>query len=69
MTTKTLEEKARHIGARGLSFEELQKRGRELCSCGHRAIDHAALKYSCQAAGKRKGYCPCMRFISANAVP
>jgi hypothetical protein len=67
MTTKTAEEKERHIGTRGLSFDELQKRGRELCSCGHRAIDHAALKYSCQAAGKRKGFCPCMRFIPANA--
>jgi hypothetical protein len=68
MTTKTPEEKQRHIGARGLSLDELQKRGRELCSCGHRAIDHAALKYSCQAAGNRKGYCSCMRFISAKAV-
>ena len=65
---KTAEEKERHIGARGLSSDELQKRGRELCSCGHRAIDHAALKYSCQAAGDRKGYCHCMRFIPAKAV-
>jgi hypothetical protein len=68
MATKTPEEKDRHVGARGLAFDELQKRGRELCSCGHRAITHAALKYSCQAAGNCKGYCPCMRFIPAKAA-
>jgi hypothetical protein len=40
------------------------KLGKELCSCGHRASNHVALKYSCQAPGEDKGYCPCMRFIS-----
>ncbi len=44
-------------------FSELPKLGRELCSCGHRASNHAAGKYSCQAPGDHKGYCPCMRFI------
>ena len=68
MTTKTAEEKERYIGACCLSSDELQKRGRELCSCGHRAITHAALKYSCQAAGNRKGHCHCMRFIPADAA-
>ncbi len=41
-----------------------QERGQEVCSCGHRASSHVALKYSCQAPGEDKGYCPCMRFIS-----
>lgn len=34
-----------------------------ICTCGHRASNHVAFKYACQAPGKRKGYCPCMRFI------
>jgi hypothetical protein len=38
---------------------------REMCTCGHRAGVHAALKYSCQAPGDHKGFCPCMRFLSA----
>jgi hypothetical protein len=38
---------------------------RELCTCGHRASSHAVHKYSCQAPGDHKGFCPCMRFISA----
>jgi len=41
-----------------------QERGGELCSCGHRASSHVALKYSCQAPGEDKGFCPCMRFLS-----
>src|SRR5713226_1424526 len=36
-----------------------QERGQEVCSCGHRASSHVALKYSCQAPGEDKGYCPC----------
>jgi hypothetical protein len=36
-----------------------------MCTCGHRASNHAALKYSCQAPGDHKGFCPCMRFLSA----
>ncbi len=41
-----------------------QERGAELCSCGHGASSHVALKYSCQAPGEDKGFCPCMRFLS-----
>src|SRR5882762_5018744 len=41
-----------------------QERGGELCTCGHRASSHVALKYSCQAPGEDKGFCPCMRFLS-----
>lgn len=36
---------------------------KEMCTCGHRAGNHVAFKYTCQAPGNRKGYCPCMRFI------
>jgi len=68
MTTRKLTEKEVAVGARGLAPDDLQKFGRELCSCGHRAINHAALKYSCHAPGNHKGYCPCMRFIPAKAV-
>ena len=45
-----------------------QERGQEVCSCGHRASSHVALKYSCQAPGEDKGYCPCMRFISGKLL-
>jgi hypothetical protein len=43
------------------------KPGRELCACGHRASKHVVGKYTCQAPGDRKGYCPCMRFIPKKA--
>ena len=39
----------------------------EICLCGHSASKHTALRYTCQAAGSRKGYCPCMRFIARNS--
>ena len=45
-----------------------QERGGELCSCGHRASSHVALKYSCQAPGEVKGFCPCMRFLSGKLL-
>ncbi|HEY6264095.1 MAG TPA: hypothetical protein VIW93_04775 [Candidatus Acidoferrum sp.] len=67
MTAKTPEQKKAAVGARGLTPEELQTVGRELCTCGHRAINHAALKYACQSPGNRKGYCPCMRFLPKSA--
>ncbi len=52
-------------GRRGRGVVISPELARELCTCGHRARNHAALKYSCQAAGDHKGYCPCMRFLSA----
>ena len=45
-----------------------KERGLEICSCGHRASVHVALKYSCQAPGEDKGFCPCMRFISGKLL-
>ena len=45
-----------------------QERAGELCSCGHRSSSHVALKYSCQAPGEDKGFCPCMRFISGKLL-
>jgi hypothetical protein len=39
-----------------------------ICTCGHDANHHVAFKYGCQAPGKRKGYCPCMRFIPRNEI-
>ncbi len=44
------------------------KLGRELCSCGHRASSHVVGKYSCQAPGGYKGFCPCMRFIPRKSL-
>ena len=67
MTGKSPEPKKVAAGARGLAAEDLQKRGREICTCGHRAINHAALKYACQSPGDYKGYCPCMRLIPKSA--
>ena len=40
---------------------------KEFCLCGHRASSHTANRYACQAAGDRKGYCPCMRFVARNS--
>ena len=37
--------------------------GQELCMCGHSASMHVAVRYTCQAPGKRKGYCSCMLFV------
>lgn len=68
MTSRKLSEKELAVGARGLSPDDLRKFGRVLCSCGHRASSHAALKHSCHAPGDYKGYCPCMRFIPAKAA-
>ena len=45
-----------------------QEHGLEICSCGHRANVHVALKYSCRAPGEDKGFCPCMRFISGKLL-
>jgi hypothetical protein len=42
-------------------------RANESCLCGHRASSHTANRYACQAAGDRKGYCPCMRFVARNS--
>jgi hypothetical protein len=68
MTTKKLSEKEVALGRRGLAPDNLLRLGRVLCSCGHRASAHAALKHSCHAPGDYKGYCPCMRFIPAKAA-
>jgi len=50
---------------RGRSARVTPELAREMCTCGHKAGVHAALKYSCQAPGDHKGFCPCMRFLSA----
>jgi hypothetical protein len=68
MTSKKLGAKGVALGARGLAPDDLLRLGRAMCSCGHRASSHAALKYSCHAPGDYKGYCPCMRFIPAKAA-
>jgi hypothetical protein len=43
------------------------KDGKEVCECGHPSNRHVVGKYTCQAPGSRKGYCPCMRFIPKGA--
>lgn len=43
-------------------------RPKEMCICGHSASKHTAYRYTCQAAGDRKGFCPCMRFVSRNSA-
>jgi hypothetical protein len=68
MTSKIPQEKEAALGRRGLAAGDLRKFGRVLCSCGHPASNHAALKHSCHAPGDYKGYCPCMRFIPAKAM-
>lgn len=60
--TKTEDKAAKPAaGGRGRGKPEP---AREVCLCGHRASAHAAYRYACQAPGDRKGFCPCMRFIS-----
>jgi hypothetical protein len=63
VATKKLEN-ARPAG-RGRGAVFTPELAREMCTCGHKAGSHAALKYSCQAPGDHKGFCPCMRFLSA----
>ena len=63
VTTKKLAN-ARPAG-RGRGAVFTPELAREMCTCGHKAGVHAALKYSCQAPGDLKGFCPCMRFLSA----
>ncbi len=53
------------VAVRGRGVRATPEQAREMCTCGHRAASHAALKYSCQAPGDHKGFCPCMRFLSA----
>ena len=53
------------VAGRGRSARVSPELAREMCTCGHKAGSHAALKYSCQAPGDHKGFCPCMRFLSA----
>src|SRR5260370_6057276 len=65
VTSKNVQNAKPVIGGRGRPVGGSPELARELCTCGHRAGNHAALKYSCQAPGDHKGYCPCMRFISA----
>jgi len=50
---------------RGRAARMSPEQAKELCTCGHKAAVHAAYKYSCQAPGDHKGFCPCMRFLSA----
>ncbi len=65
VTSKNLQDAKPLIGVRGRPTVVSSELAREMCTCGHRAGSHAALKYGCQAPGDRKGFCPCMRFISA----
>src|SRR2546430_14268961 len=65
VASKNLQDAKPLIGVRGRPAGASPELAREVCTCGHRAGSHAALKYSCQAPGDRKGFCPCMRFISA----
>lgn len=51
----------------GRPADGASKSGKELCECGHPANRHVVGKYTCQAPGSRKGYCPCMRFIPKGA--
>jgi hypothetical protein len=51
----------------GRAASGASKTGKELCECGHPASRHVVGKYTCQAPGSRKGYCPCMRFIPKGA--
>jgi len=52
---------------KGRPADGASKAGKELCECGHTASRHVVGKYTCQAPGSRKGYCPCMRFIPKDA--
>jgi hypothetical protein len=52
---------------KGRPADSAAKAGKELCECGHPASRHVVGKYTCQAPGSRKGYCPCMRFIPKGA--
>jgi len=65
VTSKNLQDAKPVVGVRGRPAGGSPELAREMCTCGHRAGSHAALKYSCQAPGDHKGFCPCMRFISA----
>ncbi len=65
VTSKNLQDAKQVIGTRGRAAVVSPAQARELCTCGHRASSHAVHKYSCQAPGDHKGFCPCMRFISA----
>jgi|HubBroStandDraft_6_1064221.scaffolds.fasta_scaffold171042_2 hypothetical protein len=51
----------------GQTPDGVSKAGKEFCECGHTAGRHVVGKYTCQAPGSRKGYCPCMRFIPKGA--
>jgi hypothetical protein len=53
------------VAGRGHAAKVSPAQAHEKCTCKHPASIHAALKYSCQAPGAHKGFCPCMRFLSA----
>ena len=57
----------RSKGRRG-GERDLRARPKQMCLCGHRASKHTALRYTCQAPGDRRGFCPCMRFIAKNSA-
>src|SRR5260370_27001908 len=65
VTSKKSESATPAAARRGRGVRVSPELAREMCTCGHRAGSHAALKYSCQAPGDHKGFCPCMRFLSA----
>ena len=65
VTSKKLQDARPAVAGRGRGVHVTPELAREICTCGHRAGVHAALKYSCQAPGDHKGFCPCMRFLSA----
>jgi hypothetical protein len=58
--TKPVEE-AKEVKEEGVRASA--ERANEMCVCGHRASKHTANRYTCQAPGSRKGYCPCMQFV------
>ena len=57
----------RSKGRRG-GERDARARPKEMCLCGHNASKHTALRYTCQAPGDRRGFCPCMRFIAKNSA-
>lgn len=65
VTSMKLQDAKPAVAGRGRGVVSTPEMEREMCTCGHRAGRHAALKYSCQAPGDHKGFCPCMRFLSA----
>ena len=67
MSEENPQEAVSNTSEKGREGRDLPGPAKEVCLCGHRASSHTANRYACQAAGDRKGYCPCMRFIARNS--